>query len=122
MGYRSVVGIKCEEKAFEKFKSAYEEQSFTPDKIYHNNENDEFILVWDWVKWYDDFEEVQAIENVMDELDEYDIDKSTSDGMGYKMIRLGESDEDVEERDNSSDLEFYYIRQLDTDGFALEKE
>ena len=56
----------------------------------------------------------------MDELDE--IEEPYSKEMAYKMIRLGEDDQDVESRENSWDIEFYYVREFDTDGFREVKE
>ena len=123
MGYRSIVGIKCQKKSFELFKSAYEEYNAKPDEIYHNEVGDEFIMIWDWWKWNTDFEEVEAIENVMSELDVYDDDDNPAcdKEMGYVFIRLGEDDGDVEYKRNTYDLDFYYERKIDTYGFTLEE-
>ena len=121
MGYRSDVGIKCRAKAFEKFKEVYEKVGLYPTQIFEKTEDgqDEKILVWEWVKWYDSYPEIQAIEEVMDELndDEFfkDIPNEEMSDWGYKFIRLGEDGDDVEERDNDCDVEFYYIRQFDID-------
>ncbi len=120
MGYKSTVGIKCEQKAYDMFKKAWESENFTPDKILSNG--DEHIIVWDRVKWYDDadFTDVDAICKVMDELDDHV--GTSDDGYGYKFIRLGESCGDEEERDNGYDVDFYWYRELDTDGFKPVKE
>lgn len=117
MGYRSMVAIKCEPKAFEMFENAYKEVEFWPNEILVSDESDEKILVWDWVKWFDDYPDIQAIESVMSKLDESEY--YTKEKTGYKMIRLGESDDDIEVRDNGSGIEFYYIRQFDTEGFRV---
>lgn len=42
--------------------------------------------VWESIKWYDDFEEVIFIENLLSKLDSRD----------YFFIRIGESDDDIE--------------------------
>ena len=119
MGYLSKVGIKCEKAAYELFKNAWEEVNFAPDKILVNG--DEHIIQWNWVKWYEgDFEDVDAICKVMDELDDHF--GTSDDGYGYKFIRLVESGGDEEERDNCYNVEFYWYRELDTDGFNEEKD
>lgn len=110
MGYRSEVAIKCEEKAFEVLKDAYKKVDFEPDKIY--KDDDCFILYWDWVKWYGIYEEVQAIEKALNELDKLEA-KEESGEYGYKFLRLGENDDDIESRENNWDLELYIIRQID---------
>lgn len=118
MGYRSTVGIKCQKKSFELFKTAYELNKIVPDEIFQNGDEDEFILIWKSIKWYPKYEDVEAIENVMDELDAYDDSNNAYDiEMGYSMIRLGESDGDIECRDNTDNLDFYYVRDIDTEGF-----
>ena len=116
MGYRSEVAIKCQKGAYEKISRA--EGVLMYDKLL--TDGDEYIMVWDWVKWYEDYPEIKGIEDVLDELDE--IEDASKKGMAYKMIRLGEDDKDVEARDNSWDIEFYYIRKFDTEGFETVKE
>ena len=45
--------------------------------------SEEYItLYWEWVKWYEEFEEVQFFENFYQNLDH------------YKFIRIGEDNED----------------------------
>lgn len=110
MGYRSEVAIKCEEKAFELFKSVFakEELYIKPDNIY-KDEND-YILYWDWVKWCDDYEGVKEITNVMCDLDDHGNEDG---GYGYKFIRLGEDDNDVETSSNDWSIELWMIRKID---------
>ena len=59
MGYRSEVAIKCEEKAYEMLKETCHDADIMPDKIF--KDGDEYILYWDWIKWYEDYEDVSAI-------------------------------------------------------------
>lgn len=58
MGYRSDVTIRCEEKAFQMFKTAWEKADFKPHRILELGEdgNYTYILNWNWVKWYREFE------------------------------------------------------------------
>lgn len=109
MGYRSEVGIKCREKAFELFRKAIIEHMFIPDEVYRN-QYDEYTIVWSYVKWYDDYPEVSAIETVMRKLDggSYRDDPE----YGYRFCRIGEDPDDNEDRDNTYNIEFYIERTL----------
>ena len=112
MGYRSEVAIKCEENAFEMFKEVCRKVNYLPDKIY--KEGNEYILYWDWTKWYEDFDWIQAIISVMDRLDKLNDSKSDKDtGYGYKFLRLGEDDTDIETRENDWNIELWMKREID---------
>lgn len=115
MGYRSDVGIKCEQKAFEMFREAYEKHDFLPQYIY--KDGDFYTIVWEWVKWYEGYPEIAAITEVMDKLssDDYDYE-----GYSYAFNRIGESDDDNEHRDNDWDLEFYIERSFPRKGEQLD--
>lgn len=120
MGYRSDVGIKCEEKAFEMFREAYEEHDFLPGYIYKTEDNI-YTLVWEYVKWYEDFPEVNAIIDVMSQLDQlYDETEGDCGGYIYAFNRIGEEDTDNEHRENSWDLEFYIERKFPIEGEELD--
>ena len=114
MGYRSEVAIKCESKAYDRFAKVFtqKEMWIKPDKILHDIENDDYVIYWDWIKWYEDFEGVSAIQNVMSELDE-EHDGDADDQLGYRFMRLGEDDSDIETQENTYDLELYMIRKID---------
>lgn len=87
MGYRSDIAIRCEEKAFQEFKTAWEKVDFKPSTILSTEDdgNYTYILEWNWVKWYQDFEEVEKITEVCRTLD-----GKNEDGFAYKFIRIGE--------------------------------
>lgn len=110
MGYRSEVAIKCEEKAYELFKQVFTEKELyiAPDKIYKDGDN--YILYWDWIKWYEEYKGVKAIEDVMIDLDDHG---NKDGGYGYKFMRLGEDDEDTETSSNDWDIELWMIRKID---------
>ena len=112
MGYRSNVAIKCQKGAYRKISSNKEILEY--DKLLTDGQ--EYIMIWDYVKWYDDYPEVIAIDCILKELDS--IEDAYDKGMAYKFIRLGESDGDVEERTNSYDIDFYYLREFDTGNFT----
>lgn len=107
MGYRSEVAIKCEEKAFEMLRETYRRVDLEPDKVF--KDGDCFILYWDWVKWYSIYEDVAAIEDILDKLDE--LEDTTN--YGYRFMRLGENDDDVETRENNWNIDLWMIRKID---------
>ena len=107
MGYRSEVAIKCEEKAYEMLRETCNQVRLIPDAIYKDEEY--FIFYWDWIKWYDTYYEIIAIENTMSKLD----DLGNEPGYGYRFMRLGEDDTDVETRQNNYDIELWMIRKID---------
>lgn len=112
MGYRSEVGIKCEEKAYEMLKETCHKINYMPDKIY--KEGDLYILWWDAIKWYEEYKDIAAIVNTLDKLDELqDPNDYETTGHGYKFIRLGENDDDVETRENDWDIELWMLRKID---------
>lgn len=86
MGFCSNVYIACTEEAFKEFETAYSHHNFTPTSILRNIHGD-YLLKWEWVKWYDRFEEVQAIEKVMRELDD-----NNKENASYKFIKIDEDD------------------------------
>lgn len=86
-----------------------------PDEIlkYEGDRTAEYLLMWNWVKWYEgweDYEDVNAVTNVMRTLDKYGIEDV---GYGYKFLRLGEDDTDVESRTNNDNIELYFRREID---------
>lgn len=110
MGYCSEVAIKCEEKAYELFKQVFTETNFhiAPDKIY--KDGTDYIIYWDWIKWYEDYNDVATITHIMNELDTYGNDDG---GYGYIFLRLGEGDSDIEKRSNDENIELWIIRKID---------
>jgi hypothetical protein len=119
MGYRSEVAIKCQPNAFEKLMSVCEETLMKPDSIIEDG--DCRILYWDWIKWYNTFDEIIAIEKCMQWLDE-NHDPDSDDGLGYHFIRLGEDGSDIDDETNDFDIELYYIRKIDLPEPLSEKE
>lgn len=90
-----------------------------PDKVIVDN--DYKILYWDWIKWYDFYEEVKNVNKCMACLDtEHKSD--SGDMLGYSFIRLGENGDDVEEFTNDYDIPFGYVRKIDLPEPVNEKE
>ena len=105
MGYRSDVGIMCQPKAYEMFKKEFD--LIRPHEILKRG--DYHLLIWKWVKWCIEFEDVAKIDEIMNELEEhYD-----EDGYGYKFLRLGEDDTDVEDRTNNCEVELWMRREIE---------
>lgn len=115
MGYHSEVAIRCQDKAFEMFKEAWSKFKFIPDKIYHHK--DDHLIYWDYVKWYEDYPDVSAIENIMSELNKLSNDEAIEKKMGYRFMRLGEDDTDIETKDNTYDIGLWMIRKIDLSDF-----
>ena len=118
MGYRSTVAIKCGEAAFKKFEEAYKQYNlFWPDRVYSHPDGEK-LIVWDWIKWYSDYECVRAIEKVMAELgcSEYDADEIIDKGLDYAFVRCGEDYEDIE-RDGNSYTYVGVIMDIDIEDF-----
>lgn len=116
MGYYSEVGIKCREKAFEMFKKTWIEHKIRPHEIMFDKERNEYLIVWNCTKWYNEFKDVAAITEVMDKLDDMpDADIEAEDGYGYTFTRIGEDTCDSESRTNNYEVELWVRRELDID-------
>jgi len=61
----------------------------------------------DWVKWYDEYEDVKAHQQLL--TDAIEVFNEDEEQTGYRFIRLGEEDDDnnVEEEGASDDLYEY---------------
>ena len=101
MGYYSDVAIECGQKAYKMIKEAAEANRFSPTETFKNDDTNTIIMHWKWVKWYEEFTDVKAINNVLNKLD--DLDGEAEDNnwdYSYKITRLGE--------DPEGDLEIRY--------------
>lgn len=111
MGYYSKVMIRCREGAFNMLKQPC--LNAGADHIAKCEEYDEYLIGFDWTKWYTDFAEVLDVIDVLDKLDTLWLDGCAMDGgdgddsFAYKFIRLGEENEDVYERSNDSHIELW---------------
>ncbi len=67
----------------------------------YDGEEGAILFRWDSIKWYDSFEEVEAIEDFLDwcECEELELgDESRSAMDFFRFIRIGEDTDDVVER------------------------
>lgn len=121
MGYRSEVAYVIRFKDKEMRELFVSLQRAKADK--HINEAlDELVEVEDdmlgfhadWVKWYDGYEDVKAHQQLL--TDAIEVFNKDEDQAGYRIVRLGEEDNDneVAEEGASDDLYEYvgWTRQL----------
>jgi len=102
MGYRSDVAIAMRKEDYELLKEFDKENENLRDllAVATVREKGEAVsLYWEWLKWYDSFSEVEAIEEFLGKLS--DEDKP------YKFIRIGEEWDDIEKEENWGNEEKY---------------
>lgn len=125
MGYRSDVRIVTSKEGFEKlseFVKNYLIEKNVDVKDYNLLEEleikvegkEQIYFGWNWIKWYDGYENVDAIMDGLEQLEE--------NKFSYKYMRLGENYDDIEEQDYDGDkdkdicLEYpNIIREFDDD-------
>ena len=96
MGYTSDVGIMCQPKAYEMFKKEFD--LIGPHKILKRG--DYHLLIWEWVKWYTEFEDVAKIEEIMDELEVEDRTNNCEVELWmHREIEIPKGFEEVNEND-----------------------
>ena len=67
----------------------------------YDDEEGSILFRWDYIKWYDSYEEIQAIEDFMDWCDgeDIDVDGATHAAMDFfRFIRIGDEMGDTEVR------------------------
>ena len=106
MGYRSDVRIITSKKVFnelnkyvkEYLKNLNHEDYNLLDDLKFKAENDYSVYFgWNWVKWYQGYESVDAIESGLQHLKDKD--------MSFRFARIGESYDDYEEDSYESENE-----------------
>ena len=60
-----------------------------------------FVFNWEWVKWYDEDEDVQRVDKAIDEFNETFCKPVDTEFM-YEFVRIGEEDTDVEKRESNT--------------------
>ena len=120
MGYRSEVAIAMKKSDFEelegRIKLTNKENVLNLLEVRDHfvDRGDVVIIKWDWIKWYDEFEEVDYIDNYLCELREK--------GHPCSYVRVGESYDDIDEyiffgeddNDYSCDV-IHFFRGIDID-------
>ena len=106
MGYRSDVRIITSKKGFKELnkyvkdylKNLNHEDYNLLDDLKFKAENDYSVYFgWNWVKWYQGYESVDAIESGLQHLKDKD--------MSFRFARIGESYDDYEEDSYESENE-----------------
>ena len=107
MGYRSEVVVKFSDNAAKVVKKFYELDKQIKQLI-DDSENSigwEQIqaLHWNWIKWYDDDEDIMAFIDMLDQIGDEN----------FGMIRLGEEDDDTEYYGCPSNFDMYVNRSIE---------
>ena len=122
MGYRSDVRIRTTKKGYKvmkKFVENYIKENISEEDLEGYDWNllnsaetteagDSITLDWYSLKWYDGYKDVDAIMYSLDELSNKNID--------YQYMRIGEENDDIEERwniKNDSFDSFYVSRTFE---------
>lgn len=113
MGYRSevvlVVSREGLSKLYQQIPDAMREVSQYADSFCQKD--DAYFLKWEYIKWYDSFSEIAALESAL--VNDLENDQ-------YHFLRLGEEDDDVEQHgsfwDNPFDTRISRMVVSDTSG------
>ena len=91
MGYRSDVALAITKEDYELLQE-FDKENISLRELLEIAEIKEtpyvVVLHWNWIKWYREFPEVQAIDEFMALISER--------GSSYKFVRIGEDMEDTE--------------------------
>lgn len=101
MGYRSQVAIALKKETYYKHENVLRDYLKDCDDVPENELG--FYFYWDSVKWYDSYEDVKAVQNIMKE----------SGWEEYAFIRIGEEADDVEQEGDTGSFELYVCRSID---------
>lgn len=99
MGYRSTVVLAVEKEVFELEGQKIKEALLDADSI--TSDDHYYYIRWESVKWYDSYEDVQAITAFVDDKNEH-----------VRFVRVGENMEDVEDTGQSYDAEVFVVREI----------
>ena len=117
MGYRSEVVLYVGPEVMPQFMVTMAKSSQARELCFadndqmirdYNGEKGSFLFKWGWLKWYDSYECVSALQDFMDWCDGEDLPTGQKDAEGkeittyaaefYKFIRIGEEMDDNESR------------------------
>lgn len=101
MGYRSDVALVLNSNGVKFLQASLDEIDVTPslrkeveklfevaDVSYVDSDTNSILWYWSYLKWYDEYRDVEFIENLLLDLDNKD----------YLFVRIGEYSDDIEER------------------------
>ena len=105
MGYRSEVYLRFAEPIVEVIDAARKLDD-TLDKMLSEGATlgkEKTDFTWEYTKWYDTYPEVQAVESLLDMLQDDD----------YGFIRLGEEDGDIDRKGCPGEYDMYIQTSVD---------
>jgi hypothetical protein len=114
MGYRSDVAFACDPIIKDVVETVTEWDKEFKEMIGYAEDlssDDHGRWKFEDIKWYEGYEDVQIIENIMVMCDNVDISGLAYDSYGF--IRLGEEMEDVEMKGDTSLFDLYVNRSID---------
>jgi len=103
MGYNSQVLLVINKEKFHKYEQEFKKCIQDCDTI--SETEDAYQFAWDCVKWYEGYDDVDAVDNLLSELDEED----------YGFIRIGEELNDVETKGCPWHFEAEVCRSIEYD-------
>ena len=104
MGYCSEVALAIAKEDCKYLKGKMKENKELKDFLKMaeiKKSNNAIVISWDWIKWYDEFPEVQAIKDFMYYLSDND--------RPYRFIRIGEENDDIEVETNYGNGDNYNV-------------
>ena len=115
MGYRSVVVLAvCKEARphlmhfLGKYPSAMTLAFKHHDEKIEDFQNEEgsIMFKWDYIKWYEGYDEIEAFTEFMDHMDsDYEEEENRNHGdEHYRFVRVGEDASDIEERGHAFNI------------------
>ena len=110
MGYRSDVGFACTPMVKQVIEQVCEGDLDLKDLFQCAKDcssDDDGRWFWDYVKWYEDYPDIQIMENLMVALDSSELYEE------YGMIRIGEEQDDIETKGTPYEFDMYVNRSID---------
>ena len=70
------------------------------------NEEGSIMFKWDYIKWYEGYDEIEAFTEFMDHMDsDYEEEENRNHGdEHYRFVRVGEDASDIEERGHAFNI------------------
>ena len=107
MGYRSEVGVRFSDEAgrlVKKYVSLDEDlQQLVNDADHEDGSKDKIsTLSWSWTKWYPDYDEITKFDAMLSMLPSHH----------FGFMRLGEDNDDVEERGEPWEYDIHLRKEI----------
>ena len=125
MGYRSEVVLAVSKQAMPHFLSVMAKQPEVRTMVFKDHDTLEenydgegtLLVVWQSIKWYDSWPEVQAINSFVEELDGdyldgFELPKGEYQGDHVRFVRLGEDMDDIDVKGTLHEYDINFCRTL----------